>query len=197
MARGPNGNGVAVADYLGGDPAEPESITGGRLDLDGARLRFTGPGGRGLELGPDTMLGISISGRSADRGRGRKGIHGTMRVAGVSHGEPAEWVFAIDRSAAARLQAQLNQELANRGMDALPHVEELVGFPLHNGAATARVASGPPAMDLVAAELGHRLAAADRKPPKSRRRKWLPWVALGLVLVLAEVAVPLLLMHGG
>jgi hypothetical protein len=52
-------------------------------------------------------------------------------------------------------------------------------------------------MDMVAAELGHQLAASDAKPAKSRMRKWGPWVALGLVLVIAEVALPLLLMRGG
>ncbi|MGH2956819.1 MAG: hypothetical protein ACRDL6_07495 [Solirubrobacterales bacterium] len=199
MPPASNGNGGTPANYLGGDPGHPGAISGGQLAVDEAGLRFVGPGGRELRVPTDSLLGMSISGRAPD-GSGRKGIHGTMRVA-VSQGQPAELVFAVDRSAAARLQAQLNRELAARGRPALPHIEELMEFP-----AAARPAPVGPAAravparvihanpSLAAAELGHRLDGVERS---RRKRRVLPWVLLGAVVVIAEVAVPIILTRGG
>ena len=201
MRSDSNGYGAAPASYLGGDPRLPAEISGGQLTVDGGGLRFIGPEGRELRVPPDCLLGMSISGRAAEGARGRKGIHGTMRVA-VLHGQPTELVFAVDRSAAAKLKAQLDQELAARGRPALPHIEELMEFPAaERPAPLGTVARAVPAREihanpsLAAAELGHRLDGAHGHG--KRKRRLLPWVVLGAVLVIAEVAVPLILTRGG
>ena len=134
---------AARADYLGGDPAEERSIDGGRLDFDSTGLRFSGPAGAELRLPVDGLLGITISGRAAERRR-RRVIRGTMRVAGLRGAEPTEWLFAIDRSAATALRGRVDRELASRGRSPLPFVEELDGFPLHPGPANgAPLPDGP------------------------------------------------------
>lgn len=198
MATKAQAAGAAKANYLWGDPVSRDPIKGGRLEFDAAGLRFKGPGGDEIRLPLGSLLAISISGRTAEKANGRRAIHGTMRVAGVSHGEPTEWVFAVDRSAGAALKGQVDGERATRGEPPLPHVEELVGFPQHQPPSLnlpERVDTPAP-MDRVAAELGHRLDAADGGRPK-RRRRLLPWVILGGVLVAAEVIVPLVLLRGG
>jgi hypothetical protein len=201
MRSDSNGYGAAPANYLGGDPRLPAAIPGGQLAVDAGGLRFIGPEGRELRVPTDSLLGMSISGRAADGARGRRGIHGTMRVA-VSQGQPTELVFAVDRSAAARLQAQLNQELATRGRPELPHIEELMEFPAaERPAPLGPAARAVPARaihanpSLAAAELGHRLDGAEENG--GRKRRVLPWVVLGAVLVVAEVAVPIILTRGG
>ena len=187
---------AARADYLGGDPAEERSIDGGRLDFDSTGLRFSGPAGAELRLPVDGLLGITISGRAAERRR-RRAIRGTMRVAGLRGAEPTEWLFAIDRSAATALRGRVDRELASRGRSPLPFVEELDGFPLHRGPANgAPYPEGHPSLELSIAELGNRLDGAGGGKP-SRRRRILPWVLLGIALVAAEVIVPLVLLRGG
>jgi hypothetical protein len=193
MATRTNGTAHAPANYLEGDPDEPESIMDGRLDCEPGGLRFSSADGGELLLGIDSLLGISISGRAAVPGR--NAIRGTMRVAGLSHGEPAEWVFAVDRSAAARLQDQLNRELAARGKRALPHIEELVGFRSPRVTRLPAEAAGPPPPVRAAVELGHRLDGADRGA--RRKRRVLPWVALATVIIALEVLVPLIILRGG
>jgi hypothetical protein len=189
-----NGTAHAPANYLEGNPSHPDSILGGRLDCDpGGGLRFSSSRGE-LLLGLDSLLGISISGRTPARDDGNE-IRGTMRVASLSRGEPAEWVFAVDRSAAASLQRQLNHELAARGRPALPHVEELVGFPSNGAARLPEEVADPAPIDRVAAELGHRLDGADRKP--SSRRRVVFWIAIAAVAVMLEILVPLILLRGG
>lgn len=202
MRTDSDGYGAAPASYLGGDPRLPAAIPGGRLAVDAGGLRFIGPEGRELRIPTDSVLGMSISGRAVERSRRRKGIQGTMRVAGISGGEPAELVFAVDRSAAARLQAELNEELAARGRPSLPHIEELVEFPSGRRPAlgTAQAAALPPQAtgsnpSLAAAELGHRLDGAQ--PPAKRKRRVLPWVLLGGLFVAAEIAIPIILTRGG
>jgi hypothetical protein len=202
MRTDSDGYGAAPANYLGGDPRLPAAVQGGQLAVDEGGLRFVGPEGRELRVPTDSVLGMSISGRAAERTRGRKGIQGTMRVAGISAGEPAELVFAVDRAAAARLQAQLNDELAARGRPSLPHIEELVEFPAGRNPAlgTAQTAALPPQASgshpsLAAAELGHRLDGAQG-PPK-RKRRVLPWVVLGALFLAAEIAIPIILTQGG
>ena len=117
-------------------------------------------------------------------GRGRP-IRGSMRVAAVGEQSPAEWIFAIDRSAAARLRSEVNRELASRGRPELPYIEELES-----------ALAPPPALPAV--DPGARPGAAKaERPEKSRRRKALPWVLLGAALVIAEVVVPLLILKGG
>lgn len=181
---------AARADYLGGDPVEAGSVSGGQLNVDPSGLRFSGPGGAELRLPLDALLGISISGRAAQRSR--RALHGTMRVAGMRGEVPAEWRFAIDRAAAAALAGQVNRELASRGEGPLPHVEEVDGFPLNgNGARAAGQVSRPPSLQL--AELGHRLNSLDARR-RSRRRPVLPWVVLGGALIAVEVVVPLILL---
>ena len=193
MAPGANGTATAPANYLEGDPSNPDAIMDGRLDCDPGGLRFSGSDGE-LLLDLDSLLGISISGRTVAGARGRNGIRGTMRVAGWSHGEPAEWVFAVDRSAAADLQHQLNQELAARGRPALPHVEELVGFPSASVSRPPEEVVSPTPFDRVAAELGHRLDAADRQP--SSRRRVVFWVAVATIAIALEILVPLIVLRG-
>src|SRR5262245_16674435 len=111
----------AIFMTQGGDG--PRAGVGGRLGFDDAALRFTGSGAD-LLLDVDSMLGMSISGRPVS-GNGRGSIRGTMRVAAVADQAPAEWVFAIDRSAAARLRTEVNRELLSRGKPELPYIEEL------------------------------------------------------------------------
>jgi hypothetical protein len=178
-----NGRAAPAIFLTPGEGGERPGV-GGRLGFDDAALRFTGNGTR-LRLDVDRLLGMSISGRPAGRnGRGRT-IRGTMRVAAVSDQAPAEWIFAIDRSAAARLRTEVNRELLSRGRPELPYIEELES-----------ALSPPPALPAVdpTAQLA---AAKDDRPAKSRRRKALPWVLLGAVLLIAEVVVPLLLIKGG
>jgi hypothetical protein len=201
MRSDSNGYDGAPASYLGGDPHLPPEIPAGELAVESGGLRFFGEDGSELRIPPDSLLGMSISGRAADGSRGKRGIHGTMRVA-VLHGQPTELVFAVDRAAAARLQAQLNQELAARGRPALPHIEELMEFPaVERPAPLGPAARAVPAREihanpsLAAAELGHRLDGAEGHG--RRRRRVLPWIVLGAVLVIAEVAVPIILTRGG
>lgn len=193
MASGAhNAKTAARADYLGGDPVEVGAVSGGQLNVDPAGLRFSAPEGPELRLPLEALLGISISGRAAERSR--RALHGTMRVAGMRGEVPAEWRFAIDRSAAAALARQVNRELASRGERPLPHVEEVDGFPLNgngNGVRAAPEVSRPPSLQL--AELGHRLNSLDARR-RSRRRPVVPWVILGSALVAVEVVVPLILL---
>jgi hypothetical protein len=181
----------APADYVQGDPGEPETLRDGQLECDPEGLRFTSAGGE-LLLGIDELHGISISGRPA--APGPDAIQGTMRVAGLHHGDPVEWVFAVDRDHAARIQSQLNRELAVRGRPPLPHIEELVGFPSPRVTRLPAEAAGPAPHDRAAAELGHALDAADRGN-RRKRRVW-PWVVLGTLLVALEILVPLIILRG-
>jgi len=178
------------ANYLEGDPEQPSSIVGGRLDCEPGGLRFSSTE-RELLFGFDELLGISITGRTAAREDGNE-IRGTMRLAGLEQGEPAEWVFAVDRSDAAEIQRRVNQELAARGRPALPHIEELIGFPV-NASPPPREVLDPTPLDLVAAELGHRLDGVARAP--SNRRRWALWIALAAIALALEIAIPLLLMR--
>jgi hypothetical protein len=182
----------APADYVQGDPREPEPMMGGRLECDPEGLRFSSPDGE-LLLGIDDLLGISISGRAAEPHP--DAIQGTMRIAGLTHGDPAEWVFAVERSDAVQLQDQLNRELAVRGRPPLPHIEELVGFPSPRVTRLPAEAAGPPALGRAAAELGHALDAADRGA--RRKHRVLPWVALAVVVLALEILVPLIILRGG
>jgi hypothetical protein len=186
------GTAHARANYLEGDPAQPESILGGRLDCEPGGLRFSSTE-RELLLGLDDLLGISITGRSPAKEGGRNEFRGTMRVAGLEGGEPAEWVFAVDRSDAAEIQRRLNSELAARGRPALPHIEELIGFPINGGSPPPREVLDPTPLDLVAAELGHRLDGVDRAP--SNRRRWAFWIALAAIALALEIAIPLILLR--
>jgi hypothetical protein len=181
----------APADYVQGDPSHTEPILDGRLECEREGLRFSGEGGE-LMLGIEDLLGISISGRAA--APGRHALQGTMRVAGLVNGEPAEWVFAVDRDDAIRMQDELNWELAVRGRPPLPHIEELVGFPSPRVTRLPADAAGPPPLDRAAAELGHALAAVDRG--RRRKRRIWPWVALGTVVVALEILVPLIILRG-
>jgi hypothetical protein len=203
--------GPARADYLGGAPEVGPAISGGRLDFDASGLRFSGPAGDELHVPVDGILGISISGRAAERRR-RRALRGTMRVAGMRGAEPAEWLFAIDRSAAATLRRRVDRELSLRGRS-LPFVEELDGFPLtqaprpgaepaitarrHRRRAPEPEPDSSPSLELSIAELGHRLDGVAARRQSRGRRRLLPWAVLGGVLILVEVVVPLLLIKGG
>ena len=180
----------ARANYLDGDPDQPRSILGGRLDCEPGGLRFSSTE-RELLFGLDDLLGISITGRTPAREDGND-IHGTMRVACLEQGEPAERVFAVDRSDAAEIQRRLNQELAARGRPALPHIEELAGFPVERRSVPREVLNPTP-LDLVAAELGHRLDGVARAP--SNRRRWIFWIAVATVALALEIAIPLILVR--
>lgn len=193
MSPGANGAVAAPANYLEGDPTHPDSILGGRLDCEPGGLRFYSSSGDELLLGLDSLLGISISGRTPAREEGND-IRGTMRVASLSRGEPEEWVFAVDRTAAADLQEQLNHELAARGKPALPHIEELVGFRSAGASRPPDEVLRPTPIDRVAAELGHRLDGAD--PPPTNRRRVLFWVAIATIALALEILVPLILLRG-
>jgi len=177
----------ARANYLEGDPDRPEVILGGRLDCEPGGVRFSSAE-RELLFGVDELLGISISGRTAAKEDGNK-IHGTMRIASLEEGEPAEWVFAVDRSDAAEIQRQLNHELAARGLPPLPHIEELAGFDRKPPPEVIN----PTPLDLVAAELGHRLDGAARAP--SNRRRWIFWISIAAVALALEIAIPLILVR--
>jgi hypothetical protein len=173
----------AIFVTRGGDGARPG--VGGRLGFDDATLRFTGSGAD-LELDVDSMLGISISGRSVagDRDRRGRGVRGTMRVAAVGGQSAAEWIFAIDRGAAVRLRSEVNRELVSRGKAELPYIEELES-----------ALAPPPALPVV--DSAGTAGAKPDRPAKSGRRKALPWILLGAALVIAEVVVPLLILKGG
>lgn len=181
----------ARANYLEGDPEQPTSIVGGRLDCEPGGLRFSSTE-RELLFGLDDLRGISITGRTPARDDGNQ-IRGTMRVAGLEEGEPAEWVFAVDRADAAEIQHRLNRELAVRGRPALPHIEELIGFPISGGSPPPREVLDPTPLDLVAADLGHRLDGVDRAP--SNRRRWAFWIALASIALALEIAIPLILLR--
>lgn len=181
----------ARANYLEGDPERPNAVVGGRLDCEPGGLRFSSAE-RELLFGLDELLGISITGRTAAREEGNE-IRGTMRVAGLEQGEPAEWVFAVDRSDAAEIQRRLNQALAARGRPALPHIEELIGFPISGGSPPPRELLDPMPFGLVAADLGHRLDGVARPP--SNRRRWVLWISLAVLALALEIAIPLILLR--
>jgi hypothetical protein len=207
----------ARADYLGGDPGESRLISGGRLGLDPSGLHFIGPAGADLRQPLDGLLGISISGRTAESRHGR-GPRGTMRVAVLRGAQHAEWRFAIDRSAATALRRLVNRELSSRGRSPLPFVEELDGFPLNGSHPEPEAPYSPPprspslrhspsprtpspghspSLQVSMAQLGHRLNTLDAQRQARRRRRVLPWALLGAALIAAEVIVPLILLRGG
>ncbi len=81
-----------------------------------------------------------------------------MRVAAVADQSPAEWLFAIDRSAAARLRSEVNRELLSRGKPELPYIEELES------------ALAPPAA-LPAVDPGSRLVGSGRRGSYGLQRR--------------------------
>lgn len=183
----------ARADYLRGDPAAPEPITRGRLELAEGELRFSAPQAPELHIDLADMEGLTVSGRSPYE-RPRRAVRGTMLVAARRNGSVDVWEFAVSRKAGAVLRDRINRELHARRLrrPPLPFVEQLVGPVLppeqKNGFNGAAHPIAP-----VAAPAGLEMPA---RPSLSLRRPGVALVALAAsAVLLAEILVPLLVLR--
>jgi hypothetical protein len=190
------------ADYVEGDPAEPEPLTGGTLTLAPGGILFDADGsGFAAEL--EELEGITVTGSRVRRPGFEASTRGYTKVALIRNGRPIIWEFSIDRSAGSELRDMLNRVREASGREPLPYVEELNGF----GERASTQATGEmPALAPAAVaqnakrrDVSQRRAPTRRSDPTRRRRltvkqRRIIFGAVGAMIIL-EIAVPLLILR--
>jgi hypothetical protein len=187
------------ADYVEGDPAEPEPLTGGTLTLAPGGILFDSEGsGFAAEL--EELEGITVTGSRVRRPGFEATTRGYTKVALIRDGRPIIWEFSINRSDGTELRDMLNRVRRASGRKPLPYVEELNGFGERaNTQATGEMAVLTP--EAVRADAERRRKLERRKPvrrqaPRRRGRltvkqRRIIFGAIG-AMVLLEVVVPVL-----
>jgi hypothetical protein len=186
------------ADYVEGDPAEPQPLTGGTLTLAPGGILFDADGsGFAAEL--EELEGITVTGSRVRRPGFEASTRGYTKVALIRNGRPIIWEFSIDRSAGTELRDMLNRVREASGREPLPYVEELNGFGERASTqATGEMAALSP--DAVRQDARRRREAVPGRKPASRRKRLtvkqrrIIFGAVGAMIFL-EIAVPLLILR--
>lgn len=185
------------ADYVEGDPAEPQPLTGGTLTLAPGGILFDRDGsGFAAEL--EELEGITVTGSRVRRPGFEATTRGYTKVALIRNGRRIIWEFSIDRSAGTELRDMLNRVREASGRDPLPYVEELNGF----GERASTQATGEmPALtpDAVSRDARRRVASPQREPARRRKRLTVKQrrIIFGVVgaMIFLEIALPLLILR--